>query len=138
MEPLLIYRGTTWAIAIDELTGLSATRDKLYCTIKQATLSDPLEDVTDAEAIVQIEESDGLTVLNGVAQTTPNANGSLTVNGGLDTVTVGLVASASSAVGPYERGGGLYVDIRQIEGATVTNITQRRLIVATEVTRAVT
>lgn len=133
-EELSAERGTTWQIEVDGLT-VSATRDKLYVTAKQRTVDTPLADVDDADAVFQIEESDGLIILNGNSQSTPNSDAGITVAGGLDSITITMVASKSAEIGPYERGRGLYLDVRQVEGSTVEQLTRGRLIVTTEVTR---
>jgi len=137
-ETVIVERGTTWSISIDLDTDADAIRDKLYFTVKQGTLATPLDEVTDANALVQIEETDGLTVLDATAQATPNSDASLTVSAGRDSVTVALNADKSATLDTYERGGGLYWDLREVTGTTVARLAYGRMLISTEVTRAVT
>ncbi len=128
-----VERGTTWSISIE--TAVSATRGKLYFTVKESSLDDPLADVADSAAIVQIEETDGLRILNGVSQAIPNSDGAITVAGGLDSLTITLAAADSATVAIAS---GYFYDVRQVAAdGTVTRLDKGRLNVTTETTRAV-
>jgi hypothetical protein len=67
-----IYRGDTWTSQSFTLGDVSA-RSKVWLTVKR-----DLDDA-DAAAVLQIEETDGLTVMEGIAQVTPNADASVTI-----------------------------------------------------------
>lgn len=102
---IVLYCHATNSVTIGDIT-VSAARTALYLSIK-GSLSDDDED-----ALMQVTEADGLTILNGAAATTP-AWGSLTVGGGLDAVTVELLDHAMALLAP-----GTYTwDLKQILAA---------------------
>ncbi len=69
---LTIYKTATFGRQITGL-GTITNRTKLYVTIKE------LETDTDAEAMIKLEESAGLTIVNGASYAT-TSHGSITVN----------------------------------------------------------
>jgi hypothetical protein len=71
-DSIAALRGDYWSIALTDIGDISS-RTKLYFTVKEK-YSDP-----DAQALIQIEETDGLLYSNGAVATTP-ANGSITVS----------------------------------------------------------
>lgn len=78
-----IVRGDTMAVAITGLGNIAA-RDKLWFTAKRNA------NQTDAQAVIQIEETAGLVYFNGAAAGTP-ANGDITVDdAALGNITVTL------------------------------------------------
>lgn len=89
---LTLYRGTTWSITmtVGNLTGIS----KLWFTAKH-DINDP-----DSAAIVQIEQTAGLLVLNGSSNVTPT-DGSIVINvPATGNITVTLKPNSSSQVAP--------------------------------------
>jgi hypothetical protein len=125
-DDLALKRGDTWTIA---LTGLGSLvgRSKLWFTVKRQ------DGHTDAEAVLQIEESGGLLRLNGAAATA--GQGSLTVTSaaaGDLTISVAAVATDDLTVET-----GLTWDIQMLVGAAVTTLTEGTLEVTADRTRAV-
>lgn len=125
---ITVQRGDTLSVT---LTGLGniASRTKLYFTVKV----NPTRD-TDTAAILMIEETAGLTVVNGAAYTTV-ANGDITVDdaaAGDVTITVDEAVTALLSVAS-----GLYYDIQMVSAAGVVTLTAGRLSVTADVTRAV-
>ena len=120
-----LQRGDTWVITIQRL-GSIAARDKLWWSLKDDV------DKTDAQALVQIEETARLVYINGAAATTP-ANGSITIDdaaAGDITVTLAAVESAK-----LENVGKFYYDVQMLVGAVVTTLVQGRAVVMGDVIR---
>jgi len=127
---LVIYRGDSWSAALTGLGDISA-RSKLYFTLKSNNRQ------TDAEAMVQIEETDGLIVLNGTAMTgTDVLNGSLVVNDEVNgNVTLALAATVTAQLECAE---GLLYDIQVVNAdGAVHTLTAGTAVVLADVTRAV-
>jgi len=125
---ITVQRGDTLSVALTGLGNIAA-RTKLYFTVKVNPSRDP-----DTAAILKIEETAGLTVVNGAAYTTV-ANGDITVDdaaAGDVTITVDEAVTALLSVAS-----GLYYDIQMVSAAGVTTLTAGRLTVAADVTRAV-
>lgn len=70
-DTLEILRGDTLELYFNRLGNIS-TRTKLWFTVKQDNVE------ADTASLIQVEETDGLLYINGVAATVP-ANGSITV-----------------------------------------------------------
>lgn len=125
---ITVQRGDTLSVALTGLGNIAA-RTKLYFTVKVNPSRDP-----DTAAILKIEETAGLTVVNGVAYTTV-ANGDITVDDEADgdvTITVDEAVTALLMVAS-----GLYYDIQMVSAAGVVTLTAGRMTVAADVTRAV-
>ncbi len=90
-----VYKGATWTI---DFTGLvdASTYTKAWFTVKKAT------EHPDSQAVVQINSDDGLTVIGSEVAGTP-ANGSVTIDGGSDTITVVLDEVESIKLEPGDR-----------------------------------
>jgi len=120
-----LQRGDTWVITFQRL-GSIAARDKLWFSLK-----DDVEK-TDAEALVQIEETLDLVYINGAVATTP-VNGGITINdaaAGDITVTLAAIESAK-----LENVGNFYYDVQMLVGAVVTTLVRGRAVVMGDVTR---
>jgi hypothetical protein len=108
-------RGTTWTIGLT--VGDISTRDRLYFTVKQRA------DDADADAVLQVEETDGLLRFNGAAATagdgaiavTDAATGALTVTVAASTTQNALVLS------------GLKWDVKMATAAGVVEVMQSGL-----------
>jgi hypothetical protein len=122
---LTLRRGETLAIPLTGLGNLTG-RTKLYFTLKGQDKD------TDAQAVIQIEETAGLLRLNGAAATA--GQGSLTVTdvtGGA--ATVGLTATAAAALPP----GSAYLwDVEVVTGTTVRTPVAGTAQVVSDITRA--
>lgn len=123
---MLIHRGDTFTASLSGLGNISA-RTKLYFTVK-GSKSD-----LDSAAIIGLEETAGLTVLNGAAYST-TTNGSIVVT---DAVTGALTITLAPAVTALLAGNGLYYDIQMVTAAGVTTLTASTCNVDADVTRAV-
>jgi len=123
---LVIHRGDTWTATLTGLGNISG-REKLWFTIK----SSPFQ--TDAEALVQIEETDGLIRLNGAAATA--AWGDIAVNDAVSgDVTITLTAAATAQLTPASN---LVYDVQmKVADDTITTLTQSTASVVADVTRA--
>lgn len=109
---------------VGDLTG----RSKLYFTVKYMKEKDS---ATDAQAVIQIEETAGLLYINQNAAETP-ANGSITVTDALaGTMTIELSAEETDKLLPNER----YVYDIKMDNEIMAEGT---LLVTTAVTRTVT
>lgn len=120
-----LWRGDTWVITFQRL-GSIAARDKLWFSIKDDI------DKTDAQALVQIEETLRLVYINGAAAATP-ANGSIAIDdaaAGDITVTLAAVESAK-----LENVGKFYYDVQMLTGVVVTTLVRGRALVMGDVTR---
>jgi len=92
---ITVMRGDYWSISLTGLGSL-AGRTKLYFTVKKSRTD------TDAESIIQIEETAGLLYLNGAVAGTAS-NGSLTVtNETTGAVTIVLKAAETDDIEPSE------------------------------------
>jgi len=123
-----VYRGSSWTIALTSL-GSIVGYSKIWFTVKQKT-SD-----ADSSAIVQIEKTPGLTVLNGSTSVTAG-DGAITVSSeALGNITVTLKPASSSQISPDK---GINYDIKVLVGTTVTTLADGRgqFTVLSDVTRA--
>ncbi len=96
---LSLYRATYWTFSITGLGSL-ADVDKLYFTIKRKGSTPSPQRIPDRDALVQIEEGDGLIYIDGrEAQTA--ANGTLTIDDAVaGNITVTLEAVESAKLSP--------------------------------------
>jgi len=123
-----ILRGDTYTES-GRLAGLGnvSGRSKLWLTIKT------VHDDTDAESIVQVEETLGLIYLNK-AVASNSTWGSLTVTDAIaGNVTFALTANATALLTPR----GLIYDIQVLEGTTVTTLQSGHVLVLGDVTGAI-
>jgi len=121
-------RATTWNFSITGLGNVSARTD-LYFTIKRRTTD------ADSAAVVQIEETGGLLVINGG---TPGAagNGTLTVDDAIaGDVTVTLAAVESEKLRATDN---LQYDFKMVTAAAVQLLTINRFNISDVVTGAIT
>jgi hypothetical protein len=124
---ITITRGDTVTIALTGLGSL-AGRTKLWFTVKQA-LSMP-----DTGAVLQVEETGGLLVLNGAAAAT-ETDGSITVNNEtLGNVTIVLKAAATAAL---DAPASLTYDVQMLTASGVTTLTKEDFGVVEDVTRVI-
>ncbi len=122
---IVVQRGDTLSVSFTGLGSLVG-RTKLWFTVKRAP-SD-----TDPQAIIQIEESDGLLFLNGAPAT--SGQGSLTVtNATTGALTIALAAVATATL---PGSGSATYDVQVDIAGTVTTLTQGSLTVNVDVTRA--
>jgi len=109
---------------VGDLTG----RTKLYFTVKYMKEKD---DATDAQSVIQIEETDGLLYINKTAADTP-ANGTLTVTDVLaGNITITLAAVESNKLLPNEA---YLYDVKMDN----TSMTEGRFLISTAITRTLT
>lgn len=103
------YRGSTWSfnLVIGNISGFS----KLWFTVKNG-IND-----SDAQSVVQIEQSAGLLVLNG-SSTVTTGDGSITVNNATTgSITITLKPSSSSHIAIAT---GINYDVKVLVGAVVS------------------
>lgn len=126
---ITVIRGDYWSIS---LTGLGSLvgRTKLYFTVKKSRTD------TDAESIIQIEETAGLLYLNGAVASTAS-NGSLTVtNETTGAVTIVLRAAETDDIEPSEL---LYdIQVSDASGNPTTKSDGGTFTVTADVTRRIT
>jgi hypothetical protein len=125
---LTLHRGDTWTISLTGLGNIS-TRTKLWFTVKNSRRQ------TDAQAVLQIEETAGLLIVNGAVAGTA-AHGAITVTDAtLGNITITLDEAESALVVP----GDSYswdMQMRTTAGAILT-LTQGSAAIEADVTRAV-
>lgn len=122
---LQVQRGDSLAAAFTGLGSISA-RDKLWLTVKKRPATD-----TDAQSLIQIEETAGLVYLNGAAATANQ--GAITVTNpttGALTISLAAVATAQLPYGSYT------YDLQMLVGTTVSTLTTGVFRVMADVTRA--
>lgn len=122
-------RGDRWEINVTDLGSL-AGRSALYFTVKNDL------DAEDSEALLKIEETDGLVVLDGDTPADPDY-GSITVTDEADGDVTIVVEAPATAEMPVQR---LHYDIQVVTDATIdqpTTVAIGRLTVTADVTRAV-
>lgn len=110
------YRGTTWSInlVVGNLTGWT----KLWFSVKKDT-SDP-----DSAAIVQIEQTVGLSVLNGSSSGLTASDGAIVINTlATGDITITLKPASSSQIAPVS---GISYDVKVLVGTVVTEMADGR------------
>jgi hypothetical protein len=123
---LIFERGDTWTISLTGLGSL-AGRSKLWFTLKSQ------HSHTDAQSLVQIEETAGLLYLNGAAAGTA-ADGSITVtDANAGDVTITLKPAATATLSPATR---LYWDVQTLTGTVVSTRTTGTAQISPDVTRS--
>lgn len=121
-------RATTWDFDITGLGDITARTD-LYFTVKRRTIDD------DASAVVQIEETGGLLVINGGAPAAAG-NGTLTVTDAVaGDVTITLAAVESEKLRATDN---LQYDFKMVTAAAVQLLTLNRFNISDVVTGAIT
>ena len=124
---LTLERGETLVIPITGLGSLVG-RSKLWFTLKSQ------HSHTDAQSLVQIEESGGLLYLNGAAAVTA-ADGSLVVtDANAGNITITLKPAATAVLSPANR---LYWDVQSLVSAVISTRTVGSANISADVTRAV-
>lgn len=122
---LTIHRGDTTTISLTALGDIS-TRTKLWFAVKDSTVD------ADASSILFVEETAGLTVVNGAAYTTV-AHGAITVT---DDVTGALSIVINAAVTAQLVPDMQYKwDIQMLTASGVTTLTQGDAMVTADITR---
>ena len=123
---ITIKRGDSLSASITDLGNIT-TRTKLWFTVK-----DNLAD-TDAQSIIQIEETAGLVYLNAAAGTA--GLGDITV----DDATAGdiTITLDETATDDLSIASGLYYDVQWYDGTSIATLTEGPCNVTGDVTRAV-
>ena len=126
-----ILRGDTLSASITGLGNIS-TRTKLWFTVKRE------RQLTDAQSIIQVEETDGMLYLNGslvVSLGLTAAAGSITVTDAVaGDITIAISAAAAALLQPQA----CYYDIQMLTAAgTVTTLTVGKVDVNADVTGAI-
>jgi len=125
-----ILRGDSLSVSITDLGDISG-RTKLWFTVKTSRAH------TDAEAIIQIEETAGLGYLNGTAVPAARAaNGDITVDDAVNgDITITLDEVETDDLAPNER---LYYDVQMLTAAgAVTTLALDMARVTADVSRVV-
>jgi len=124
---LQLYRGDTWTQPVPRLGDISG-RDKLWIACKDD------KDDADSAAIFKIEETVGLEVIDGAAATVPG-NGSITVtDAAIGNITVVLAAAETAKLEATKK---FWYDVQMLEGTVITTLREGRLMVTSDVVRAV-
>jgi len=126
-----ITRGDTLSASLTGLGNISA-RTKLWLTVKRERQH------TDAQSIIQVEETDGMLYLNGslvVSLGLTAAAGSITVTDAVaGDITIAISAAAAALLQPQA----CYYDIQMLTAAgTVTTLTVGKVDVNADVTGAI-
>jgi hypothetical protein len=125
---ITITTATSLAATLTGLGNISA-RTKLYFTVKADKTS------ADTDALIKIEETAGLQIINGATATTA-ANGDITVNNAVTgSITIVLAAAETANLA---RKFGLYYDVKMVTASAVTVLTSGQCNVDLPVTRAIT
>ncbi len=126
-DTIKLHRADSFEEEVRGLGDISA-RTKLWWTVKKFMLLD------DSSAAVQVEETAGLAVLNGVTEELTAENGSITVDDATAGVlTLGLDAAVTAALTP----GQYYYDLKMLSAEGAKTLAQGVLLVSAGVTRAV-
>lgn len=120
------WRGDTLTVSLTGLGNISG-RAKLWFCVKSS------RNDADTAAVLLLEETAGLTVVNGAAYG-PATDGSITVT---DEVTGALTITIKPSVTSLLAGAGMAYDIQMLAGTTVTTLTDGVFGVSSDVTRAV-
>lgn len=126
-DSISVLRGDYWSIALTDIGDISS-RTKLYFTVKEHLYD------TDAQALIQIEETDGLLYSNGAAAGSAS-NGSLTVTDESDgdlTIVVKAAETDDYAPGVYKYD----LQYQTVNGPT-TPITTGTFTITADITRRV-
>jgi len=122
---ITVHRGDDVSISLTGLGSL-AGRTKLWFTVKRS------KGDADTSAIVQITEAEGLERLNGAEGTA--GNGSLTVDDeDAGDITIVLKAVETAKLRPVS----LYYDVQVLIAGIVSTLTESRVKITADVTRAV-
>jgi len=127
---IMILRGDSLSVSITGLGDISG-RSSLWFTVKTSRAH------TDAESIIQIEETTGLIYLNGAAvPAARQANGDITIDDAVaGDITITLDEVETDDLAPNER---LYYDIQMLTAAgAVTTLALDMARVVADVTRVV-
>ena len=130
-DEVTIRRGDTLSLSITGLGSLVG-RTKLYFAVK----ADPRSD-TDAEALILIEETAGLTVLNAAVNTVV-ANGAIVVDDAVaGDITITIKPAATAVLIPAAQ---LYASVETVVGAVVSTLAayDRKITISSDVVRAIT
>jgi len=122
---IAITRGDTTTITLTEI-GAMTTRTKLWITFKRDARD------SDAAAVMQVTESDGLVTLNGASPTTGQTAVLAITNAGVGTGTLVLSAAATAAL-PV--GSGVY-DAQILTPTGVSTLGASTYTVSADVTRS--
>jgi hypothetical protein len=124
-----IQRGDSLSVAITDLGDISG-RSKLWFTVKESRSH------TDAQSIIQIEETAGLVYLNGADASARAANGDITVDDAVaGDITVTLDEVETDDLVPEGR---LYYDVQMLTAAgAVTTLAMDMARVVADVSRVV-
>jgi hypothetical protein len=124
---ITVRRGDTWSITLTGLGNISS-RTKLYFTVKAST------DSPDTAALLKVEESAGLQILNGSSSVTAG-DASITVNSAVTgSITIALAAAKSAGL-PATRED-YYYDVQMVTASAVSTLTDGNFTVEADVTRA--
>jgi len=126
---ITILRGDSLSVSITDLGDIS-TRTSLWFTVKTSRAH------TDAQAIIQIEETAGLMYLNATDASARAANGDITVDDAVaGDITITLDEAETDDLVPNER---LYYDVQMLDAAgDVTTLALDMARVTADVTRVV-
>ena len=120
------WRGDTLTVSLTGLGNISG-RSKLWFCVKRS------RDDADTAAVLLIEETAGLTVVNGETYAT-TTDGSITVT---DAVTGAVDIVIKPTVTALLEGVGMAYDVQMLAGTSVTTLTDGVFGVSRDVTRAV-
>jgi len=126
---ITILRGDSLSVSITDLGDISG-RSKLWFTVKTSRAH------TDAQSIIQIEETDGLKYLNATDASARAANGDITVDDAVaGDITITLDEVETDDLVPNER---LYYDVQMLTAAgAVTTLALDMARVTADVSRVV-
>lgn len=120
-------RGETNILSLTGLGDISG-RDKLWFTAKRH------KEQTDAQAVVQIEETEGLIRLVGATAATPGDGGITVTDAVVGDIDIDLQAASAALLEILQSGA---FDVQMLDGTTVTTLTEGIFNVDGDVTRAV-
>jgi hypothetical protein len=126
---ITIHRGDSLSASITGMGDISG-RSKLWFTVKAE------HDDTDAQSIIQIEETAGLVYLNATDASARATNGSITVTDeDAGDITIALDETETDDLVPVKR---LYYDVQMLTAAgAVTTLANDLAVVVGDITRAV-
>jgi hypothetical protein len=130
-DALTVRRGDTLSLSITGLGDISG-RSKLWFAVK----SDARQD-TDAQALLFVEETAGLTVLNAAVHTT-TTDGTITVDDAVaGNITITIKPAATASLNPDAN---LYASVEMLTGAGIVQTLvayDRRVTISADVVRAI-
>jgi len=126
---IIVYRGTTWTIALTDLGDIS-NLTKIWFTLRKRNND------TESDSIIQVEKTSGLLILNGSTSVTSNQASLSVTDDVAGDITITVKPEATQYISPNDN---LIYDIKGRTSAGVVQLLHKseNLIVSADVTRKI-